>query len=147
MLKRILKIAVPNRIEQGLFQLVKVALSSIVALFGTYQIVANGIAQSIWSLVALMGVAVNPAFIIVIGLCIGAAEYYFKKMMRITVVMSVIWNVFIFALTPIMLMAYDISDETKNLVIWLVIIHNAFNAFAFPFSGSLSTRLRATQAM
>lgn len=34
-------------VEQGIFQFVKVALSSIVALFGTYQIAANGIAQSI----------------------------------------------------------------------------------------------------
>lgn len=35
MLKRILGIAVPNGIENGLFQLAKVALSSITALFGT----------------------------------------------------------------------------------------------------------------
>ena len=47
MLKRVLNIAVPNGIEQGIFQLVKVALSSVVALFGTYQIAANGVAQSI----------------------------------------------------------------------------------------------------
>ena len=52
-LKQILRIAVPNGVEQGVFQFVKVALSSIVALFGTYQIAANGIAQSIWSLAAL----------------------------------------------------------------------------------------------
>lgn len=45
-LKRIWNIAIPNRVENGIFQLVKVALSSIVALFGTYQIAANGVAQS-----------------------------------------------------------------------------------------------------
>lgn len=54
MLKRVLNIAVPNGIEQGIFQLVKVALSSVVALFGTYQIAANGVAQSIWSLFWLL---------------------------------------------------------------------------------------------
>lgn len=52
LMKRILKVAVPNGIENGIFQLVKVALSSIVALFGTYQIAANGVAQSIWSMAA-----------------------------------------------------------------------------------------------
>ena len=52
-MKQILKIAIPNGMENGVFQLVKVALSSIVALFGTYQIAANGVAQSIWSLAAL----------------------------------------------------------------------------------------------
>ena len=148
MLKKILNIAVPNGVENGLFQLVKVALSSIVALFGTYQIAANGVAQSIWSLAALMGVAMSSAFIPVIGQCMGAddtdeAEYYFKKLMKITVIASVAWNAIILAATPLMMMVYDLSTETKRLVIWLVVIHNAFNAFAFPFSGPLSAGLRA----
>lgn len=55
----ILSIAVPNGIESGIFQLVKVALSSVVALFGTYQIAANGIAQSIWSMAALTSSALS----------------------------------------------------------------------------------------
>ena len=148
MLKRILNIAVPNGVENGLFQLVKVALSSIVALFGTYQIAANGVAQSIWSLAALMGVAMSAAFIPVIGQCMGAgntdeAEYYFKKLMKITVAASVAWNAIILVATPLMLTAYDLAAETKQLVIWLVVIHNVFNALAFPFSGALSAGLRA----
>lgn len=65
-MKQILKIAIPNGMENGIFQLVKVALSGIVALFGTYQIAANGVAQSIWSLAALAGVAMGPVFITVI---------------------------------------------------------------------------------
>ena len=48
LLKRILGIAVPNGVEQGILQFVKVALSSVVARFGTSQIAANGIAQ-LWS--------------------------------------------------------------------------------------------------
>ena len=43
----------------GLFQLAKVALSSITAMFGTVQIAANGVAQSIWSLAALVGSAMG----------------------------------------------------------------------------------------
>ena len=42
--KKIMGIALPNGIENGVHQLVKVALSSMVALFGTYQIAANGMA-------------------------------------------------------------------------------------------------------
>ncbi len=148
MLKKILNIAIPNGVENGLFQLVKVALSSIVALFGTYQIAANGVAQSIWSLAALMGVAMSTAFIPVIGQCMGAgdtdeAEYYFKKLMKITVIASVAWNAIILAAAPFMMMVYDLSVETKQLVLWLVVIHNVFNALAFPFSGALSAGLRA----
>lgn len=149
MLKRVLNIAVPNGIEQGIFQLVKVALSSVVALFGTYQIAANGVAQSIWSLAALVGVTMGPVFTTVIGQCMGAkdidsAHYYFKKLMKITVIFSIIWNIFILFITLLFLQYYQLSSETKNLVFILVIIHNLFNTIAFPFSGPLSNGLRAT---
>jgi putative MATE family efflux protein len=148
MLKRILKIAVPNGIENGIFQLVKVALSSIVALFGTYQIAANGVAQSIWSLAALSGVAMSPVFITVIGQCMGsrdtdAAEKYFNKLLKITLVISAVWNVFILLLTPLFLRFYAIEDTTKHLVIMLILLHNLFNTAAFPFSGALGSGLRA----
>lgn len=148
LMKRILNIAVPNGMENGIFQLVKVALSSIVALFGTYQIAANGVAQSIWSLAALAGVAMGPVFITVIGQCmgkkdIGAAEYYFQKLTKITLLISSVWNLLIFVLTPIFMKFYSLSPETKNLVIWLVLIHNVFNAIVYPFSGALSNGLRA----
>ena len=147
-MKSILNVAVPNGIENGIFQLVKVALSSIVALFGIYQIAANGVAQSIWSLAALAGVAMGPVFITVIGRCMGngntkAAEYYFKKLTKLTLLVSAVWNFFIFILTPVFLHFYSLSPETKQLVVWLVLIHNVFNAVAYPFSGALSNGLRA----
>lgn len=44
LLKKVMGIALPNGVENGVHQLVKVALSSMVALFGTYQIAANGVA-------------------------------------------------------------------------------------------------------
>lgn len=147
-MRQILNIAVPNGLENGVFQLVKVALSSIVALFGTYQIAANGVAQSIWSLAALAGVAMGPVFITVIGQCMGngdadAAEHYFKRLTRITLLISSAWNLLIFLLTPFFMKFYALQPETKRLVIWLVLIHNVFNASAYPFSGALSNGLRA----
>ena len=148
MLAQILHIAVPNGIEKGLFQLVKVALSSIVALFGTYQIAANGVAQSIWSMAALCGLTMSPVFITVIGQCMGAgetedAEYYFRKITKITLIMSLVWNALIFAATPLLMHFYALEEETKGLVIQLVFIHNLFNALAFPFCGAMSSGLRA----
>lgn len=148
MLKRVLNIAVPNGIENGIFQFVKVALSSVVALFGTYQIAANGIAQSIWSLAALMGVALGPVYITVIGQCMGKqdtaqAKYYLKKLNRLALVLSLVWNVLIFLITPGWMKFYQVSQETIQMVIYLVAIHNFFNAFVYPFSGPLSNGLRA----
>ncbi|EET60890.1 MATE domain protein [Marvinbryantia formatexigens DSM 14469] len=135
LLKCILKVAVPNGVENGIFQLVKVALSSIVALFGTYQIAANGVAQSIWSLAALAGLSMGPVFITVIGQCMGShdtesADYYFNKLTKITLISSTIWNILIFLLLPLFLKFYSLEEETKELVVWLVLIHNIFNAIA-----------------
>lgn len=149
LLKRILSIAIPNGIESGIFQLVKVALSSIVALFGTYQIAANGVAQSIWSLAALTGISMSPVFITVIGRTMGnhdvvQAEMYFKKLLKITLMISLIWNALILIAMPFILHFYALAEETKQLVFLLVLIHNVFNAFVFPFSGALSDGLRAT---
>ena len=75
---------------------------------------------------------------------IDNAHYYFKKLMKITVIFSIIWNVFILLITPLFLQYYQLSSETKHLVFVLVIIHNIFNTIAFPFSGPLSNGLRAT---
>ena len=148
MIKRILNVAVPNGVENGLFQLIKVALSSITAMFGTAQIAANGIAQSFWSLAALMGSAMGTAFITVIGQCMGAgdkkaANYYMHKMTRITLTASVVWNALILAVTPAVMQFYPLDQEIITLVIWLVLIHNVFNALLYPFFGAVSNGLRA----
>lgn len=148
LLKKIMGIALPNGIENGVHQLVKVALSSMVALFGTYQIAANGVAQSIWSLASIMGLAMAPAYTTVIGQCMGArdierANFYFKKLNKITLILSILWNAFVFAITPLIVRYSAISAEAKSLVLWLVLINNIFNGLAYPFAGSLGNGLRA----
>lgn len=147
-LKRVLSIAVPNGIENGIFQFVKVALSSVVALFGTYQIAANGVAQSIWSLAALVGATLGPVYITVIGQCMGngdkeQAKYYFKKLNKLAIVLSITWNAIVLALTPLLMHFYQLSSETIQLIFYLVVIHNVFNAIVYPISGPLSNGLRA----
>ena len=148
MIKKILGIAVPNGIENGLFQLVKVALSSITALFGTVQIAANGVAQSFWSVAALMGTALGLAFVTVIGQCMGAgdkegAEYYMRKLLRITFLSSILWNGWILLISPLVLQGYALSEEARRLVLILIFIHNIFNSLFYPLSGALSNGLRA----
>lgn len=146
--KKIMGIALPNGVENGVHQLVKVALSSMVALFGTYQIAANGVAQSIWSLASIMGLAMAPVYTTVIGQCMGArdieaANYYMKKLNKITFVLSVFWNTFVFLITPLIIRYSAISVKAKSLVIILVLINNIFNGLAYPFAGSLGNGLRA----
>ncbi len=148
LIKHIMYIAIPNSLEGAIFQIVKVALSSIVALFGTYQIAANGVAQSIWSLAALAGQVMNPVYITVIGQTMGAkkideAEYYFSLLTKITMGISTVWCVITLAATPILLTFTGISQEAKSLTFILVLIHNLFCAFVSPFN-CIGSGLRAT---
>lgn len=142
MILRIFHIAIPNSIESGLFHFSKVALTSIVALFGTIQIAANGVAQSIWSMSAVLRNAIGPAFITVVGQYMGAddvdgADYYIKKLMRITFLTSCIWNLIFTALTPMIMKMYSLSDETIQLIITLVLIHNFSDIILGPPAFSL----------
>lgn len=113
-----------------------------------YQIAANGVAQTIWNMSSLVCMAMSPVFITVIGQCMGAgeieqAESYFKKLMKITLVFSILWNVLFFAVTPLLLSFYALAEETKRLTVLLVLIHNTFNAVVFPFADPLGKGLRA----
>ena len=148
LLKKIMGIALPNGVENGVHQLVKVALSSLVALFGTYQIAANGVAQSIWSLASLMGLAMAPVFTTVIGQCMGArdvdaANHYFKKLNKITFLLSVGWNGLVLALTPLLLHFFQLSPEAKRLVFFMVLINNVINGLFYPMAGPVGSGLRA----
>lgn len=148
MVLRIFHIAVPNSVENGLFQIAKVALSSIVAMFGTVQIAANGVAQSFWSMAALFCLAMGPAFITVIGQYMGAgdkegAEYYMRKLLRLTYLGGILWNLIFFLLTPLILKLYSLSSEAIHLVMILVLVHNIFNALLCPVGFSVSNGMRA----
>ena len=148
MIKRIVKIAVPNGIEGGMLDASKVALSSIVALFGTTQIAANGVAQSFWSISALFSIVMGPVFITVIGQCIGAndyeaVKYYVSKLLRLTYVGCFLWDVFTFICVPFVLKLYSLSPETIQYVIILCLMHNVFNAMLHPSGFVLAYALRA----
>ena len=102
--------------------------------------------ERIWSLAALVGSAMGPVFITVIGQCMGAkdvdqAKFYFSKLIKWSLVFSIVWNVLVLAITPFILQFYNLADETKHLI---VIIHNIANTEVFPLSGPLSQGLRAT---
>ncbi len=148
MSRRILGVAIPNSVENTLFQAAKVVLGVLVATFGTSQIAANTTGQTFWSLAACMGTAMSTVFITVIGQCVGAkdqeaAEWYMRKLTRLAVVLAVIWNAAVMALTPLLLPLYDLGDATKHLILVIVAIHNLFSATVQPFAMPLSAGLRA----
>lgn len=145
---RILHIAVPNAAEQVLFQLAKVLLGSLIATFGTSQIAANGIGQTLWSLAACMCTSMSPVFITVVGQCMGAgdseaARWYMRKLTRLSLMLSTLWNALVLLLVPMILPLYAVTAETRHYIWVIVIIHNVFAALVQPFALPLSSGLRA----
>ncbi|MDE6659947.1 MAG: MATE family efflux transporter [Eubacterium sp.] len=145
---RILKIALPNSIENGLFALGRVLVSGIVALFGTTQIAAHGIANSIFPIPVLVVNAINLAMITVVGQCIGSGEYqqstyYTKKLMKISYISTAVLGALICAFLPFIPYLYEVSDETYRYICILIIIHNSFSVLLHPTSFNLANSLRA----
>lgn len=148
MIKNILRIGIPNGLENSFFQLGRVLVVSIIAGFGTVQIAANAVANNIDALGIIPGQAMNLAMITVVGQCVGAADYkqaiyYIKKLLKITYSILVGLNIVIFICLPLILKVYQLSEETLSLAFTLIFIHNGCAVFLWPLSFTLPNALRA----
>ena len=146
--KRILFIGIPSGIENGIFQLGRVLVVSIIAAFGTSQIAANGVANSLDSMGCIVGQAMSLAMITVIGRCVGAGEegqvrYYTKKLLGETYFYTAVINSIILLLLPWILQIYGLGEETTRLSYILVMIHDGLAIFLWPASCVLPNMLRA----
>ena len=146
--KRILFIGIPSGIENGIFQLGRVLVVSIIAAFGTSQIAANGVANSLDSMGCIVGQAMSLAMITVIGRCVGAGEegqvrYYTKKLLGVTYFYTAVINSIILLLLPWILQIYGLGEETTRLSYILVMIHDGMAIFLWPASFVLPNMLRA----
>lgn len=146
--RRILRIAVPNGLENGLFALGKVLVTSIVAGFGTVQIAANGVANSVDQIAVIVVNAVNLAMVPVVGQCVGASDYtqaahYTKKLMKISYISTAVLGLAVCVLLPVLLPLYGLSAHTLRLAALLIILHNALALLLHPTSFNLANSLRA----
>lgn len=146
--RRILHIAVPNGLENGLFALGKVLVTSIVAGFGTVQIAANGVANSVDQIAIIVVNAVNLAMVPVVGQCVGASDYtqaahYTKKLMKISYIFTAILGLAVCVLLPVLLPLYGLSADTLRLAALLIVLHNALALLLHPTSFNLANSLRA----
>lgn len=147
-IRKILYIGIPSGIENGIFQLGRVAVVSIISGFGTVQIAANGVANSLDSMGCIMGQAMSLAMITVIGQCVGAAslkqvKYYTRKLMVITYAGMIAINVVILLSLPMTLKLYGLSAETTALAGRLVWIHDGIAMVLWPISFVLPNMMRA----
>jgi Na+-driven multidrug efflux pump len=98
MINRILRIGVPNGLENSVFQVGKILVQGIVAGLGTTAITANAIAGTVGGLGVLPGSAISLALITVVGQCMGACDYepvkrYTFRLMRFAYIAMAVVNV------------------------------------------------------
>lgn len=148
MLKKIAYIGVPNGLENGMFQLGKILVLSMIASFGTASIAANAVGNILATFQVLPGMSVSMAIITVCSRCVGAgdydmARYYTRKILKLIHIMILIFNIVILAAMPFVLYLYNLSDEavmfTKQIVWW----HAACSIIIWPEAFSLANTLRA----
>jgi putative MATE family efflux protein len=148
MIKRILKIAVPNGIENSFFQLGKIILTSLVSAFGTTAIAANAVGQSIATVAVIPSLSVGLAATIIIAQCAGAgeyeeADYYIKLLLKWSYIFMAAINVpILLALNPI-IGAYNLGGETFHLAWQIVMLHGIAAAALSPISFALPNAFRA----
>jgi Na+-driven multidrug efflux pump len=146
---RILSIAVPNGIENGLFSLGRLLVTSIVALFGTSQIAANGVSQSVNMIAIVFVNALNLAVITVVGQCVGAreydeAKYWIKRLMIRAYAVTGALSLAVILFLPLILKLYALGGETARYAFILVVMHDVMASALHPTSFVLANALRAS---
>ena len=127
LIKKILSIGIPSSIESSLFHLGRILVVSIITSFGTVQIAANAVANNLDGIGCIPGQAMGLAVITVIGQCVGLGSeeqirLHTKKLMKLTYLMSAIWNAIILATLPLTLRMYNISPDAYSLALKLILI-------------------------
>lgn len=149
MMGNILHIGVPSACENSFFQLGRLVVVSMIALFGTTQTSANAVANTLDSVGIIMGQAMGLAMVTVVGQCVGAGDteqvkYYVRKLMGWTYAMMGICNVLIILFVDSLIGCYSsLSPETEALARELVLLHSFFAIFMWPVSFVLPNALRA----
>lgn len=148
-IKKILKIGIPNSVENSMFQLGKLILLSMISAFGTASIAANAVGNSVAMIAALPGMAMGYGIVAVISQCVGTGdyrqvEYYTRKLMKWVYTTMFISNALILLCTPFIIEIYGLSEETGRIAAHLMILYCLCAVLIWPLSFSLPHVLRAS---
>ncbi len=148
MLRRIMRIALPSGIENCIFHIGKILVSSTVASFGTASIAANAVFNALGTFANIPGTAVGMAAVAVIGQCCGAREYkaasyYGWKLLALTYVMMGITSAVMYILTPELTLLYNLSDTAYQLAVESVHLNMVQTLLFWPLAFTVPNFLRA----
>lgn len=147
-IKKILKIGVPNGLENGMFQMGKILVQRLVTSFGTAAIAAHAVAFTLSGIVIVPGAALGLAMLTVVGQCCGADDYdqatfYIKKLMMYSIVLTATTAILMYVFANGVLGFYALEKETAALACKMVRLHCTFDIIIWPIAFTLPNALRA----
>ncbi|QTQ12940.1 MATE family efflux transporter [Treponema parvum] len=147
-IRKILYVGIPSGLENGVFQIGKILVLSIVSSYGTSAIAANAGGNTMAMLETLPGSACGLAILTVVGQCIGAgrqkeAVYFTKKITATAYVSVFIINIPILLFCSKILSFYGMSQETTRLAWLMSVSHSCFSIFIWPLAFAFPNALRA----
>lgn len=148
-IKNILKISIPASLENSIFQIGRIILTSLIAVFGTSAITANAVTGSLINVATIPGQALGLAITIVVSQCVGAKEFghatlYTKYLLRLSWFYMAILNLGILLLLNPILNLYNLSNITFYLAFEIMIIHISGWITVWPLSFVLPNSFRAS---
>lgn len=148
MIKRILRIGIPNGLENSMFQIGKIVVTSLVAGMGTVAIAAHAVGNSFAGIEVIPGFSMGLALTTVISRCVGANEYeqankYIKYLMKWAFIFMILLNAVILIFLKPIVGIYNLSDQTAALAYIIMAIHGVGSMVIWPFSFTLPNAFRA----
>ncbi len=149
LISRILKVGIPSSIENGMFQIGKLSVSSLTSTLGTAAIAANAVSNSVTTLLNIPANAVGMAALTVLGQCIGAGEkqqaiHYGRRLMLAAYVGAWIMNLSaLFIFNDLALRLFSLSPEAEGMALQVMRWFNILSLFVWPSSFTLPNVLRA----
>lgn len=148
MIRRILRIGIPNGLESSIFQIGKLMVAGMISGFGTTAITANAVANTVCSFEVIPGNAIGLAMITIVGQCVGAqsagdVKKYTKKLMCYAYLAVFVVNVFVVLLLNPICAAYRLLPDTEKLTKQIILYHSICCVLIWPSSFTLPNALRA----
>ena len=145
---RILAIGVPSGLENGMFQIGKLCVSSLTSTLGTAAIAANAVAGSVSTMANIPGNTMSLAMIPVVGRCLGAgdkkqAKHYAVLLLGIAAAGLLVANTVLFFVIPTVAVWFSLSAEALAMCVTVVRWFSVFSVFFWAGSFTLPNALRS----
>ena len=149
LIRQILRVGIPAGIENGMFQIGKLSVSSLTSTLGTAAIAANAVANTTTTFLNIPANAVGMAALTVVGQCLGAGEKdqavsYSRRLMLFAYCGAWFMNLsaFLFA-NKFALGLFSLSPEAYAMALEVMVWFNIISLFIWPSSFTMPNILRA----